>query len=111
VTDRIPLGDLTSSDLDQLYGERDLARHLLAKVRETIKSVRELHQRWDADPGSCAHCVDGHGTPLPYPCATIRALDPQEQPTTANCIHPEGYEDECPCPPSCICCQPTPTEA
>lgn len=26
-------------------------------------------------------------------------------PTT--CVHPEGYEGECPCPPTCICCQPT----
>lgn len=25
----------------------------------------------------------------------------------AACIHPDGYEDECPCPPSCDCCKVT----
>ncbi|MEE1812625.1 hypothetical protein [Streptomyces sp. BE133] len=37
----------------------------------------------------------------------LYVLDQPQQPTTTNCVHPEGYEDECPCPPSCICCQPT----
>ncbi|MGW3825742.1 hypothetical protein ACWEAF_26400 [Streptomyces sp. NPDC005071] len=26
------------------------------------------------------------------------------------CVHPEGYEDECPCLPSCVCCQPAPAD-
>ncbi|MES9554798.1 MULTISPECIES: hypothetical protein [unclassified Streptomyces] len=26
----------------------------------------------------------------------------------AACIHPEHYEGECPCPPSCGCCMPAP---
>ncbi|WP_399559227.1 hypothetical protein OH809_45485 (plasmid) [Streptomyces sp. NBC_00873] len=52
------------------------------QAEAAIERVRELHQRWDADPASCAHCVDGYGTPLRYPCPTVRALDPQQQPTT-----------------------------
>lgn len=24
---------------------------------------------------------------------------------TVICVHPEGYEGECPCPPSCACCR------
>ncbi|MFB8122057.1 hypothetical protein ACFVG1_12790 [Streptomyces bacillaris] len=24
------------------------------------------------------------------------------------CVHPEHYEGKCPCPPSCVCCGPTP---
>jgi hypothetical protein len=51
-----------------------------------VESVRDLHQRWNADPGSCAHCDDGYGTPLSYPCPTIRSLDPQQQPTTTEAI-------------------------
>lgn len=27
----------------------------------------------------------------------------QTEPLT--CVHPDGYEGECPCPPSCVCCQ------
>jgi hypothetical protein len=37
--------------------------------------VRALHYRWESDPGSCAHCQDGTGTPLPWPCPTIKALE------------------------------------
>jgi hypothetical protein len=94
VTDRIPLSDLTSDDLDQLYDRAEgaeAARNRLLRSRDrqatraeqaeaAIERVRELHQRWDADPSSCAHCVDGYGTPLHYPCPTARSLDPQEQP-------------------------------
>ena len=29
---------------------------------------------------------------------------PGDAPT---CIHPDGYEGECPCPPSCVCCRAT----
>ena len=35
--------------------------------------------------------------------AVGKALRDGETPPV--CIHPEGYEDECPCPPSCICCR------
>jgi hypothetical protein len=44
-----------------------------------IAAVRALHHAWDgADPACCAHCQDGQGTPLPYPCPTIQALDGAE---------------------------------
>lgn len=45
------------------------------KAETVIARVRALHHDWDADPGHCAHCQDGMGTPLPWPCPTIRALD------------------------------------
>jgi len=45
------------------------------RAEAAIARVRALHTRWDADPASCAHCVDSYGTPVRYPCPTIRALD------------------------------------
>jgi hypothetical protein len=45
------------------------------QMRAAIARVRALHHDWEADPGHCAHCQDGMGTPLPWPCPTIRALD------------------------------------
>jgi len=50
----------------------------LVVVRSSVDRVRQLHQRWDADANSCAHCHDGYGNPLHFPCPTIRALDPKE---------------------------------
>lgn len=51
----------------------------LRKHHDRIAAVRALHHPWDgADPACCAHCQDGMGTPLPYPCPTIRALDGAE---------------------------------
>lgn len=47
----------------------------LDTAREAVDRVRALHHDWDADPGHCAHCQDGTGTPLRWPCPTIRALD------------------------------------
>jgi hypothetical protein len=29
----------------------------------------------------------------------------QPGPEQATCLHPDGYDGECPCPPSCACCQ------
>lgn len=49
----------------------------IAEALAVVERVRQLHQRWDADPASCAHCVDGYGTPLRYPCPTIRVLEEQ----------------------------------
>jgi hypothetical protein len=43
--------------------------------RAAVNRVRELHRNWDADPGHCAHCQDGMGNPLPWPCPTVQALD------------------------------------
>jgi hypothetical protein len=43
-----------------------------------VERVRALHNRWESDLGCCAHCQDGMGTPLPWPCPTIRALDGTE---------------------------------
>lgn len=40
-----------------------------------VARVRALHRDWEADRGRCAHCQDGMGTPLPWPCPTITALD------------------------------------
>jgi hypothetical protein len=48
----------------------------LRKHHDRIAAVRALHHEWaGAAPGCCAHCQDGQGTPLPYPCPTIQALD------------------------------------
>jgi hypothetical protein len=71
----------TAGALDELLRR---ARERAEQAEAAVERVRELHQRWDADPGSCAHCVDGRGTPLSYPCPTIRALDSQEQPVTTE---------------------------
>lgn len=49
---------------------------LRAEQAETaIARVRALHTRWDADPASCAHCVDSYGTPVRYPCPTLLVVD------------------------------------
>ncbi|MGW3383315.1 hypothetical protein ACWDCO_24405 [Streptomyces albogriseolus] len=45
------------------------------QLLEAVDRVRALHYRWESDPGSCAHCQDGMGTPLPWPCPTIKALE------------------------------------
>ncbi|MER6098385.1 hypothetical protein ABT154_21505 [Streptomyces sp. NPDC001728] len=42
--DRPGIDHLTSDGLDQLYGERDLTRHLLAKVRETSAELINREQ-------------------------------------------------------------------
>lgn len=49
-----------------------------------LEAVRTLHHEWtDGAPGCCAHCQDGMGTPLAWPCPTIRALSarPDTRPT------------------------------
>ncbi|MEU2134955.1 hypothetical protein [Streptomyces sp. NPDC018352] len=47
-----------------------------------------------------------------YPAINAHLADDEEPDTTEepapDCIHPEGYDSECPCPPSCFCCQPAP---
>ncbi|WP_371099898.1 hypothetical protein [Streptomyces sp. PU_AKi4] len=45
------------------------------QLLEAVDRIRSLHSDWEADPGYCAHCQDGTGTPLPWPCPTIRALE------------------------------------
>jgi hypothetical protein len=93
VTDRKTLDQMTSDDLDALYGRLDKAEqettataaaaaHLTSLVLDraeraeaAIARARALHHDWEADPGHCAHCQDGMGTPLPWPCPTLRALD------------------------------------
>jgi hypothetical protein len=45
------------------------------QLLEAVDRIRALHRHWEADPGHCAHCQDGMGTPLRWPCPTIRALE------------------------------------
>lgn len=45
------------------------------QLLEAFDRLRALHHDWEADPGHCAHCQDGIGTPLPWPCPTIQALE------------------------------------
>lgn len=45
------------------------------QLLEAVDRIRALHHDWEADPGHCAHCQDGMGTPLPWPCPTIQALE------------------------------------
>lgn len=108
-TNRPGIDDLTSDQLDQLYVERDwwhqayLAsrdyedrrtaerdqfqrerneQHARAdKAEAALTAIRKLHERWDADPANCAHCVDGYGTPIRYPCPTLAVLDQHGQTT------------------------------
>jgi len=57
------------------FDETQLAEmHAAASAR--IKRVRALHRE---DYGGCAECT--HESSVPFPCATIRALNGQEQPT------------------------------
>ncbi|MFB7222425.1 hypothetical protein [Streptomyces sp. NPDC056227] len=90
--------NMWSDALNDLHRYRQAwksARHRAAKKAEAVERVRKLHQRWDTDPVSCAHCDDGYGTPLRYPCPTLRALD-QQQPT-ARCDYQAttGHEITC----------------
>lgn len=66
--------------------EKDLdrTRRRAERAEAALTAVRELHQRWDADPASCAHCVDGYGTPVRYPCPTTVLLDHHGQTTKEN---------------------------
>lgn len=98
-TDRPGIDDLTSDGLDALYGERDLSRSLLAKVRETsaqlinreqlradraeatLAAVRKLHAPVNHRGRTiCGHC-SGYGGgscdngPQGHPCPTIAVLD------------------------------------
>ncbi|NUO42388.1 MAG: hypothetical protein HOV82_10150 [Streptomyces sp.] len=74
------------------------------RLRAAIARVRALHHDWEADPGHCAHCQDGMGTPLPWPCPTVRALAEPAPGTTATqatdgpCIcTDEAWPPHCPC--------------
>jgi hypothetical protein len=59
---------------------RDKDVEALRDALGAVERVRDLHQAWDADPGSCAHCHDSYGSPLRYPCPTALALDQAQQP-------------------------------
>ncbi|MFE6103211.1 hypothetical protein ACFVQ4_25085 [Streptomyces laurentii] len=114
MTTRIPFGNLTPADLDQLYEAFETARydaerlrarehrfrtralkaeaavdHLTDKYRgaeAAVERVRALHQPVTSPYDGRTICTDcsGYGTgscdapPQPYPCPTIRALEPQE---------------------------------
>jgi len=43
---------------------------------------------------------------------TLSAYDKPREATEATgaCIHPDGYDGECPCPPNCSCCKVAPAE-
>lgn len=91
--DRPGIDQLTSDQLDQLYAERDALRAQLAsrtvllegnltwqtqraeRAEAAIARVRALHSRWEYDANDCSVCVDSYGTPRPYPCPTVAALD------------------------------------
>jgi hypothetical protein len=60
--------------------ELEQLRDRVDQEAAAIERVRQLHHDWDADPGHCAHCQNGMGTPLRFPCPTIQAIDPKEQP-------------------------------
>ncbi|MEV0015414.1 hypothetical protein [Streptomyces tendae] len=90
MTGRHTVDSITSDALDQLYAEIDRLTAELGdydqRVEEqqaAIARVRAIHREWDADPGHCAHCQDGMGTPLPWPCPTTRALGEQPAPAPA----------------------------
>ena len=52
------------AELAENTGVLQALRRQRDQAEATLTAVRELHQRWDADPASCAHCVDGYGTPV-----------------------------------------------
>ncbi|CAL9349700.1 hypothetical protein SUDANB1_00435 [Streptomyces sp. enrichment culture] len=66
------------------------------RAEAAVARVRGLHHDWEAGPGHCAHCQDGMGTPLPWPCPTLRALD-QPAPGTAAT---QATDDACNKPPA-----------
>ena len=41
--------------------------------------------------------------------AELRRLADETQQSAGVCVHPDGYDGECPCPPSCSCCTVTAT--
>jgi hypothetical protein len=61
MTDRIPLDDMTSDQLDQMYDELDRARHAAALHRQGLISNTELYAVIEA--------------PTPVPCPACRRAD------------------------------------
>lgn len=65
----------TESDL--LGVERDRALHFAIELDRKVAAVVTLHA-YNAEAGYCEVCAD-HGD-IEWPCATVRALNPQEEP-------------------------------
>lgn len=83
----------------------------LAQRDAQLDAVRALHHDWPNDPGHCAHCQDGMGTPLTYPCPTIRALDVRRPPAQPRPrIEGEHGPELTQLPQSATVHQPHPTE-
>lgn len=100
--------DSLGRETDRLRRDWTTMRDRAERAAAAIARVRALHHDWDADPGHCAHCQDGMGTPLPWPCPTIRALDAPTPADDAPCVcghrhahHTAGPRylgcDYCPC--------------
>ena len=108
MTERIPLDEMTSDQLDALYelleaaegteSQRQLAgcreafasaTGRAAKAEVALERVRALHQPMGRGPFTvCTHCSGWNGfrcegVVTPHPCPTLEALDPQPEQETA----------------------------
>lgn len=104
---------------------------------EQVAALNEFQRRGGMHPFTCGgehtpgspilvaredgwHCSDPYGEGCDYrqDWANAFMADPSTWPkpfadlrqatATGACIHPDGYDGECPCPPSCGCCKVAP---
>ncbi|MFD7185526.1 hypothetical protein ACFV90_36890 [Streptomyces sp. NPDC059904] len=92
------------------------ARHELATVLINTPSaptdraavLREAADDWTA------HCPDHSNAEEAFmdcPCDWADELRRKADEVQQVCVHPEHYDGECPCPPSCACCKVTAADA
>ncbi|MGW1796920.1 hypothetical protein ACWCQN_13135 [Streptomyces sp. NPDC001984] len=111
-----PMADAVMAVADaEQAATRGGARRAAKAEALLLRFTAEAHRRkWSYDRG-----LDDDGVPLKSEAFDalhrlgeemrieldrLRRMAGEEQPA---CIHPEGYDRECPCPPSCACCRVT----
>lgn len=136
MTERIPLDDLTSYQLDQLYAERDAVqerldfhdRTTLPNLHRRIEADAETIRRWRGRAESAelragqaeaaierVRAVHTRGTRTnacndcgqPWPCELTRALNQAQQPsTTDTCVRHADFTAAIGYPVRCPHCPP-----
>lgn len=81
MTGRIRLDDLTSDDLDRLYDRAEDASRALGAVARVLALHEQYRSALDDTTDYCAHCNRLSGGWVPWPCPTVRAINPEPRPS------------------------------